>query len=236
MTLNELLDFYIENHDYGMKPSSVITWRSIVSRFEETLGVTANVEQLNDESVNRHLDRLASKEYAAATISTHRTILLCLWQAAWRERILDELPRKIRRVRNKKKINRARFRPKIFASYSRPRNHSMARRGKHTSQSAYGGRRSLRPLTTPRSVWGMCCRYDTTILSKARVANPWLFSRRPATRLSFGSAKARWHCWMNVIYGLLTRRLRCRGAAIARDFTNILIGCGSWLACMARRR
>lgn len=98
MTLTDLLAHYVAHHDYGVSATYHHQLRISVSAIERHAGRSLQTSDLCDELLNSYVDWLRA-ERKPDTVRTRRGNLLILWRYAWREGIVEQPPRKIRRLR-----------------------------------------------------------------------------------------------------------------------------------------
>ena len=78
-----------------LSPGYVQQLRVTVNKFAAWLGRPARLKDLADDTVNRWLGSIA---LSRQTIATQRRNLLVLWRAAFQDELVDELPRRVRRI------------------------------------------------------------------------------------------------------------------------------------------
>lgn len=98
MTLTDLLAHYVAHHDYGVSATYQHQLRISVSAMERHAGRPLCTSDLSDELLNSYVDWLRS-ERKPDTVRTRRGNLLILWRYAWREGLVEQPPRKVRRLR-----------------------------------------------------------------------------------------------------------------------------------------
>lgn len=81
-----------------LKPDSIEQIESGISRFSEWAGRPATLADLTDVNVRQFMAALA-KHASAETVNSKRAQLLALWRLAYQESMLDELPRKVPKLR-----------------------------------------------------------------------------------------------------------------------------------------
>jgi integrase len=100
VSLPELLDQFILNHEKGLSPSTIACfYKPAISDFSKFLGRDPEVFDLTKENINRWIMYKTEMGCPAPTIKTRRNAILALWRWAYQEEILDEEPKRIRRVR-----------------------------------------------------------------------------------------------------------------------------------------
>lgn len=97
MLVTDFLAQYILEHD--LRESSIVTMRYTVSAFESWLGRPATLDDFNQETLNKHLVWMQSQQRAAATINGRKKNLLTLWRAAWDCELMDQFPRRVRKIK-----------------------------------------------------------------------------------------------------------------------------------------
>ena len=78
-----------------LSPGYIQQLRVTVNKFAAWLGRPARLKDLADDTVNRWLGSIA---LSRQTIATQRRNLLVLWRAAFQDELVDELPRRVRRI------------------------------------------------------------------------------------------------------------------------------------------
>lgn len=76
----------------GKSPETARLYRLSIRSFSRTLGRPAELSDFTDESVSRHLQRLADDLRAAATINKDRSQLLAIWRFAAQRKLVEVWP------------------------------------------------------------------------------------------------------------------------------------------------
>ncbi len=97
MTLETYYESYLLEHE--LKPSSQRCLRQTIQAFESWLGHTAELTDLSAETVNKYLVWLQENGRTPATIHSRRRVLLTFWRAAWEAELVDQLPRRVRKIK-----------------------------------------------------------------------------------------------------------------------------------------
>ena len=100
VSLSELLEQLILQHENGLANSTVqCFFKPALSDFSRFLGHEASLSDLTRDNLNRWLMYKTEIGCAPSTIKTRRNAILGLWRFAYENEILDEEPKRIRKVR-----------------------------------------------------------------------------------------------------------------------------------------
>ncbi len=100
VALSALLEQFILNHEQGLSSATIACfYRPAISDFSRFLGYPAESLDFTKENLNRWIQWKTDQGCASATIKTRRNALLALWRWAFETEILDEEPKRIRKVR-----------------------------------------------------------------------------------------------------------------------------------------
>lgn len=98
MLLLDLVGHYTENHVYGVSSGHAKQLRYSVAIFAGWLGRQPELEDLRDDQLSAYVDWLRER-YRPDTARTQRGNLLCLWRHAFAWQLVDQEPRRVRRLR-----------------------------------------------------------------------------------------------------------------------------------------
>lgn len=100
VALSALLEQFVLNHEQGLSSATIACfYRPAISDFSRFLGYPAESLDFTKENLNRWIQWKTDQGCASATIKTRRNALLALWRWAFENEILDEEPKRIRKVR-----------------------------------------------------------------------------------------------------------------------------------------
>ncbi len=97
LTLREYVDQYCLEHDLATR--TIEHYRASVVSFDKWRGQPVFLAELADDLVNRFLADQKADAFAAATIRSKRTDILCLWRAAVEVNLVEHLPARVRRIK-----------------------------------------------------------------------------------------------------------------------------------------
>jgi integrase len=93
----DLLNRYVREHPYGVADATAAQLRYTLGSYIRFCG-TCGLQILDCDRANQWIDELRQSR-APDTVRTQRTNLLCVWWWAYRERLVDEPPLRLRRLR-----------------------------------------------------------------------------------------------------------------------------------------
>jgi integrase len=100
VSLSELLEQLILQHENGLANSTVqCFFKPALSDFSRFLGHEASLSDLTRDNVNRWLIHKTESGCAPSTIKTRRNAILGLWRYAYESELLEDEPKRIRKVR-----------------------------------------------------------------------------------------------------------------------------------------
>lgn len=97
MLVLDLLTLYLRGHPYGVADSTAVQLRCTWTAYARHSG-RAGLDALDADSVNDWLDQLRI-DHAPDTVRTQRGNILVLWWYAFRERLVEEPPLRVRKLR-----------------------------------------------------------------------------------------------------------------------------------------
>lgn len=95
-----LLSTYLEKYslEHGLAPNSLDQMQVTIRNFRRFLETDPTLADLNDDTVNRWL-KSRTAECAPQTVRNNRRNLICLWRGAFEAGLIENLPRRVRKVR-----------------------------------------------------------------------------------------------------------------------------------------
>jgi len=92
MKLTQLLDQYIEKRLKGKSKNTIRLYKHSIASFGRTLGREAEMSDLTDENIERHMWRLVQKGGSPASANKDHGQLTALWRFASNNRIINTWP------------------------------------------------------------------------------------------------------------------------------------------------
>lgn len=102
MNITQCVDSYLLSRDVTPNYASLL--RSRIRRFLAWRGGDMPIAQLESDAVNRFLAYLQSTPASRVTVDNYRRSLLCVWRAAYLERLTDEPPLRVRTIRKPRRL------------------------------------------------------------------------------------------------------------------------------------
>jgi len=99
-------DFYIPLRLVGRSPRTLTLYDYSIRLFGDSLKRPATLDDLDDLTVSRHLQRLHKQGYSPHSINKERDQLLAIWRLAARKKLVDEFP-EVQRLPAPRKIPQA---------------------------------------------------------------------------------------------------------------------------------
>lgn len=97
-----LLDFFNDVYKplrlTGRSPRTTVLYEYTIKLFAETLGRPVTLNDLDDITVSKHLQRLLDKSYSPYSVNKERSQLIAIWNLAARKKFVDQFP-EIRPIR-----------------------------------------------------------------------------------------------------------------------------------------
>jgi integrase len=106
MTLEDILALYVREHPYGISQGHADTLRWSIRAWEKYAGRRLSTADLNAQTLNAYLDWMREHR-KPDTLRSRRGNLLTLWKYAFDEEIIDEAPRKVRKLRRTPRLPEA---------------------------------------------------------------------------------------------------------------------------------
>jgi site-specific recombinase XerD len=108
MNLRNFLTTYVNEHETGVRPSTISAFhKPAISDLCQFLNRDATLADFNRDTINKWIEWKLAKGCNITTIGTRKAALLALWRAAVAKDMIDEEPRKIRRLPRVRRIVKA---------------------------------------------------------------------------------------------------------------------------------
>lgn len=100
MLLIDYLARFVDEHEKGVAPSTILCYyKPAISSFKRFLNRNPVLTDMTDESLNAWVSKcLSDKKTTITTIRQRRSAVLALWRAAYRAKLVDIKPDRIRRL------------------------------------------------------------------------------------------------------------------------------------------
>jgi site-specific recombinase XerD len=108
MILREFLNTYVNEHETGVRPSTISAFhKPAISDLSQFLNRDATLADFNRETINKWIEWKLANGCNITTIGTRKAALLAMWRAAAHKDMVETEPRKIRRLPRVRRIVKA---------------------------------------------------------------------------------------------------------------------------------